>query len=128
MTTEEAKDLVLDPCKTPMQMDLQGMASTGLCPAFRITDYERLTDPEDRGVLQQYLVWLECDYGITLAQYNIRVWLERLEDWPWVGHWAFVVRYNVERQPKAEWDFEIIRFLGGMTRVRKVEAKAKWIN
>lgn len=125
MTKDEAKDLILDTCKTSMQMDLHEMGRGLEKWGFRVVDYERLSDP-DPATLQEFMVWLECSYGVELMKRNVINWLEGMSRWPWVGHWCFVTKYHIPNQPNAEWTFEIVKFLQGGWSVRKTDAVPKW--
>jgi hypothetical protein len=107
-------------------MDLHEMQSRGLEQwGFRVVDYERLSDP-DPDTLQHYMVWLECGYGAALMKQNIINWLEGMPDWPWLGHWTFVVKYQIPNQPTHDWTFEIVRWSQGGWSTRKTDAVPKW--
>lgn len=126
MTVDEAKDFVLETCKTAMKIDLAEMNRRGLEKwGFRIVDYERLSDP-DPTILQEFMVWLECSYGAELMKQNVINWLEGMPDWPWLGHWCFVVKYHIPNQPPHEWTFEIVRWAAGGWSTRKTDAVPKW--
>jgi hypothetical protein len=124
MTTDEAKDILIETCQSPMQMDMAQMTPSLEKWGFKITDYERMSDSTE--VLQQYMVWLECSYGVELMKRNVIVWLEGLKEWPWTGQWTFVVDFYIPNMPKGEWTFEIVKFNEGGWSVRKTDACPKW--
>jgi hypothetical protein len=126
LTLDEAKDFTLETCKTPMQMDIAEMTRGLEKWGFKITDFERLSDMAQTDVLQEYMVWLECNYGAELMKQNVINWLEGLPDWPWLGHWCFVVKFHISNQPRAEWTFEIVRWSQGGWSTRKTDAVPKW--
>lgn len=122
---DKAKDILIDTCKTPLQMDLAQMTRSLEKWGFKVVDYERLTDP-DPAILQHFMVWLECDYGAALMKQNVVNWLEGLPDFPWRGHWCFVVKYAIMNQPRGEWTFEVVKWNQGGWSTRKTDAIPKW--
>lgn len=88
MTTDEAKAIVLDTCKSPMDMDIAEMRPGLEMRGFTISDFERLTAPH---VFQQYLVWVDCPHGYELAKKHFENWLMSLSDFPWIGKWDYII-------------------------------------
>lgn len=87
MNIDEAKAIVLDTCKSTLEMDIAQMRPGLEKRGFTISDFERL-DPH---TFQQYLVWVDCPHGYELAKKNFESWLMSLSDFPWVGKWDFII-------------------------------------
>jgi hypothetical protein len=124
---DAAKDVVIDTCKSSLEMDIAEMLKSGLGRGFKggfkVEEFERLSEP-DPAMLQHYLVTLDCHYWIELAQKHVLEWLEELPDWPWQGHWTFVV--HLIPQANAEWSFQVVRYSTGVWHIKNSDAKPKW--
>lgn len=130
MGEDQAKAIVLETCKSPLQMDIAQMKRGLEYWGFEIKEYELLSDGKP-GVLQEYMVWLDCHYGIELARTNIANWLTGLKDFPWIGRWDYVVNYAkmgglvVQR---ADFTVVVTRYSGGVFNVHGVDVKMPWPN
>jgi hypothetical protein len=127
LTKDEAKDLIIDTCKTAVQMEIAHMQRTLELWGFKIEDFELCNDPSE-GVLPLYVVWLDSRYGIDLARANIQNWLERLPRFHWLGAWEFVVKYcKFPGQPQAEFTFTVSKYLNDFWSLRGLHGfRPKW--
>jgi hypothetical protein len=128
---DQVKAIVLDTCKSPLEMDIAQMQRSLEKWGFKVEEFELLNEPSP-GALKEHMVWLTCNYGIELARTNIENWLTGLKDFPWIGRWDFVVKYarfhrhGPVSDPRGDFTVAVTRFSGGVFNVHGVRAKMPW--
>jgi hypothetical protein len=124
---DAAKAIVLETCKSALEMDIAQMKRGLEKWGFRIKDFERLTDPYPYPpTLQEYMVWVECHYAWDLAKTNFSNWLQGLPDFPWVGKWDFVVNAQVMNMATREFTVRVTRFLGYVHSLHGLPIRVPW--
>lgn len=126
MTADEAKAIVLDTCKSPLDMDIAQMRLGLEKWGFTISDFERFSAP-DAETFQTYMVWIESgNMGIEQARTNMANWLKGMPEFPWVGHWDFVVKYAQMNMAYSEFTVRITRFTSAIYQMHGLNIRIPW--
>lgn len=128
---DQVKSIVLDTCKSPIQMDIAEMRRGLEKWGFKIDDFELLNDDKP-GVLKEHMVWLSGHTGIEAAKANITNWLMELKEFPWIGRWDFVVKYvrfhrhGEAYDPSGDFTVAVTRYTGGIFNIHGLPIRTLW--
>jgi hypothetical protein len=126
LSIDEAKAIVLDTCKSPLEMDIAQMRRGLAQQGFSIIEFERLTDP-DPHTLQQYMVWIEsANMELQQAKTGMAAWLQGMPEFPWVGKWDFVVKYARMNMAYSEFTVRITRYSTAIYQMHGLNIRIPW--